>query len=63
MARVCEICGKGTVTGHKVSNAKNHNKRVWKPNLLKMKTEIDGRVMSVKVCTRCLRTGSIVKKV
>ncbi|MEL3904602.1 MAG: 50S ribosomal protein L28 [Treponemataceae bacterium] len=63
MARVCDICGKGTSTGHTVSKSKHHTKRVWKPNLLKMKTEIGGTVMSVRICTRCLKSGYLTKKV
>ena len=38
MARVCEICGKGTVTGNNVSHSKNRLRRTWKPNLVKVKT-------------------------
>lgn len=53
MARVCEICGKGTITGNTVSKSMNHKKRIWKPNLMNMKIGEGG---SIKVCTRCLRT-------
>ncbi|MBQ7612660.1 MAG: 50S ribosomal protein L28 [Spirochaetaceae bacterium] len=63
MSMVCEICGKGNSSGNKVSKSKHHTKRVWKPNLLKMKTELGGTVMTVKICTRCLRSGYLVKKV
>jgi len=63
MSRTCEICGKHTITGNKVSHAKNRTRRTWKPNLLKVKTEIGGTTMSVKVCARCLRSDYITKKV
>jgi large subunit ribosomal protein L28 len=63
MSRVCDICGKHTATGNKVSHAKNHTRRTWKPNLVKVKTEVDGTTGTVKVCTRCLRSGFIAKKV
>ena len=33
MAKKCEICGKGPVTGNNVSHAHNKNKRRWLPNL------------------------------
>jgi len=46
MARVCEICGKGTITGNKVSHAKNRTRRTWKPNLVKVKTQIEGSTLS-----------------
>lgn len=63
MARRCDICGKGTAFGHNVSHAKNKTNRVWKPNLVEVKTMIDGTVMTVKVCTRCLKAGKIIKYV
>jgi large subunit ribosomal protein L28 len=63
MSRVCEICGKGPLSGNKVSHAKNRTRRVWRPNLVKVKTEVGGTTMTVKVCARCLRSDRIVKKV
>jgi len=65
--RVCEFCGKGTISGNNVSKSMNHKKRVWKPNLLKMKIMDGGTVRSVHICTRCLKTsdkyGILEKKV
>ena len=63
MSRVCEICGKGTITGNKVSHAKNHSSRTWKPNLVKVKTEVEGSTFTVKLCARCLRSDFITRKV
>ncbi len=63
MSRVCQICGKGTITGNKVSHAKNHSRRTWKPNLVKVKTEIEGTTLTVKICARCLRSDYITRKV
>ncbi len=63
MARICEICGKGTIAGNSVSKSKIHKKRVWKPNLMKVKTEIDGRTITVRMCARCLKSDFLVKKV
>jgi large subunit ribosomal protein L28 len=63
MSRVCDICGKGPMVGNNVSHAHNKTKRVWYPNLQKMRV-IDsktGAVKKMKVCTRCLRSG-LVKK-
>ncbi len=62
MARVCEICGKGPVTGNNVSHAHNKNRRRWMPNLQKVRTVSDsGRTMRINVCTRCIRSGAVVK--
>ena len=49
--------------GNKVSKSFNHTHRTWKPNLLKIKTELGGRTVTLKICTRCLRSGFITKKV
>ena len=63
MARKCDICGKGTVAGNNVSHAHNKTRRVWKPNLVKMQALIDGKKKTIKICTRCLRSGKIQKAV
>ena len=63
MSRTCDICGKSPIYGNKVSKSFNHAHRTWKPNLVKIKTEIDGTTQTYNVCTRCLRSGFIEKKV
>lgn len=49
--------------GNKISKSFNHTHRTWQPNLLKVKTELGGQTATLKVCTRCLRSGFITKKV
>jgi len=61
MSRVCDVCGKGPSFGNNVSHAHNKTARVWYPNLQKIKTINKGTVKSVKVCTRCLRSGKVTK--
>ncbi|MCX7787503.1 MAG: 50S ribosomal protein L28 [Spirochaetes bacterium] len=61
MARRCEICGKGTVSGNNVSHAKNATRRVWKPNLVKVRTLVGRTPKTMKICTRCLKRGKVVK--
>jgi len=63
MSRTCEICGKHTVTGNTVSHAKNHTRRTWRPNLQKIKTEIGGTTVTLKICARCLKSGIVQRKV
>ena len=63
MSRICEICGKKPSTGFNVSHANNKTKKVWYPNLQKVKALDKGTVRSMKVCTRCIRSGAIVKVV
>ena len=61
MARRCDICGKGTVAGNNVSHAHNKTKRVWKPNIVKVKAKIGATTKRIRVCTSCLRSGKVVK--
>jgi large subunit ribosomal protein L28 len=63
MSRTCDICGKHTITGNKVSHAKNRTRRTWKPNLLKVRTEVQGTTVTIKICARCLKSDFITKKV
>ena len=59
MAKQCESCGKGTVTGRKVSHAHNVTSRTWEPNLRSIKALIGGTVKRVRVCARCIRSGKV----
>ena len=63
MAKVCKICGKGSLYGNKVSHANNKTKRRWEPNLQRIKIVLDGSVKSVYVCSRCIKSGKIQKAV
>lgn len=61
MSNRCEICGKGTTAGHNVSHSIRRTKRVFKPNLFKVRAVVDGRPTRIKVCASCLRAGKVTK--
>lgn len=62
MARECEICGKKPTTGNNVSHANNKTKRRWLPNLQKVRmATAGGGSKQARVCTRCIRSGAVVK--
>jgi len=61
MSKVCEICGKGPVSGNNVSHAHNKTRRRWYPNLQAVRVKTKGGTKKMKVCTRCLRSGLAVK--
>jgi large subunit ribosomal protein L28 len=63
MSRICDICGKGPTSGNNVSHANNKTRKVWYPNLQKIKAVQNGSVRSLKVCTRCIRAGAVVKAI
>lgn len=55
---VCEMCGKKPMFGNNVSFSQRHTKRQFKPNLQKTKLLRDGKLVSVTVCAKCLKTLS-----
>jgi large subunit ribosomal protein L28 len=56
----CYACGRGVAFGHNVSHANNKTRRVWKPNLQVARVvDESGKIVKVKVCTRCLSAGKI----
>ncbi|MBO8167832.1 MAG: 50S ribosomal protein L28 [Thermoanaerobacteraceae bacterium] len=59
----CEVCGKGVVTGNKVSHSNIKTKRTWAPNLQKVKALVDGSPKRIYVCTRCLRSGKVQRAI
>lgn len=63
MARKCEVCGKGVTTGFQLSHSHIRNKRVWKPNLQRVRVVLNGSPKRVLVCTRCLRSGKVQRAI
>jgi len=63
VANACDVCGKRHLSGHTVSHANNKTKRVFNPNLQRVRALINGAAKRIKVCTRCLRSGLIKKAV
>lgn len=59
----CFVCGKQRMAGQNVSHANNVTKRLFKPNIQRVRAKVDGRAKQVTVCTRCLRSGRIEKAV
>ena len=61
MSQICEFCGKKPQVGCNVSHAHNKTRRRFNPNLQRVRHVENGRVRRVRVCTRCLRSGKVVK--
>jgi len=55
MSYKCDNCGKGKEHGHMVSHAKNRLRRLFMPNLQKLKVLRNGMVVRVKFCTSCIK--------
>ncbi len=77
MARCCEVCGKGTQMGNAVetrgkakylggvgTKVTGITRRKFKPNLQRVKvTTMGGENRTMRVCSRCLRSGAVRKLV
>ena len=59
----CDVCGKGVTFGIKMSHSHRRSNRAWKPNVRKVRAVVNGSVKSINVCTRCLRSGKVVRAV
>lgn len=59
--RQCAVCGKHPSVGNNVSHANNKTKRRWNPNLQRVRANLEGTIRYIKVCTRCIRSGKIMK--
>ena len=62
MAQRCDVCGKGPQFGNNVSHANNKTRRRFNPNLQPVRVKLaTGGNSRMKVCTRCIKSGKIVK--
>lgn len=58
MSKVCAICGKGKMSGNKVSHSNRKTPKTYNANLQKVKVVIEGKESTEYVCTRCIRTSN-----
>lgn len=74
MARVCEVCGKAPQVGNQVTTRGRAKylggvgtkitgitRRQFKPNLQRVRVTQNGTNKTMRVCTRCIRSGAITK--
>jgi len=62
MSKQCAMCGKKPQVGNKVSHSNVKTKRVFNPNLQNVRHQYaNGQVSTISVCTRCMRSGYVVK--
>ncbi|MDO4544302.1 MAG: 50S ribosomal protein L28 [Clostridia bacterium] len=63
MGKVCEVCNKGAMSGNMVSHSNRKTKRSWAPNIQRVHVIVGGKAQKMNVCTRCLRSGKVVRSV
>lgn len=63
MAKNCVYCGKGTTFGRNISHAHNVTSRRFEANLQRVRAVVEGKVRRIWACTRCIRSGKVVKPV
>ena len=61
MAYVCAVCGKQSSVGHNVSKANNRTKRLFRPNLQRVRVRVNGMARRLRVCTGCLKANKLQK--
>jgi large subunit ribosomal protein L28 len=58
----CDLCGKSPSFGNNVSHANNRSRKMWKPNVQRVKALVgNGTPRHINACTACLKSGRVVK--
>lgn len=63
MSSRCDICGKARSVGNRISKADNRVKRVWLPNIQRIRINLNGTNVRKNVCTTCIRSGKITRAI
>lgn len=76
MAQACEVCGKTPQRGNSITTRGKAkylggvgtkitgiSRREFKPNLQRIRVTVAGRNKTMRVCTQCIRSGSVTKLV
>jgi large subunit ribosomal protein L28 len=60
---MCDVCGRRPSFGNNVSHANNKTRRLWEPNLQRVRVVVDGTPKKLRVCSRCLKAERVQKRV
>ena len=71
MSNVCDVCGKGPQFGQNIRHVHSgswalrapRTKRRWMPNLQTVHADVNVTTKKMRVCTKCLKAGKIVRAV
>ena len=59
MSKVCSVCGKGKLSGNKVSHSNRKTPFLFNSNVQKVRVVNNGTVSSEYVCTRFLKIQKV----
>ena len=72
----CDVCQKGPATGNRLEQrgkakylggngrkTTGITKRIWQPNLQRIRVEENGKTVRKRVCVQCIRSGKVQKAV
>ena len=61
----CEICDKSVAHGNEISIARSHvsrrTSRTFRPNIRRVKADVNGNTKTINVCAKCLRSGKVTR--
>jgi large subunit ribosomal protein L28 len=63
MAKVCSVCGRGPAFGNNRSHSMRATSRRFNVNVQKVRVLVGATPVRAYVCTRCLKSGKVVKAV
>ena len=74
MSRKCDICGKSFRTGNRIArrglrkskggiglHTTGITRRIFLPNIQKIRIREKGKIVIRKVCTECIKSGKVIK--
>ena len=61
MPALCTVCGKQRRVANNVSHSNIKTRSIQRPNLRRVHVKMGGTNKHVRVCTRCLRSGLVIK--
>ena len=61
MSQVCEVCGKHPVFSRSISHSHRVTNRQHRANVQSLYCIVDGERKKVRVCTKCLKAGKVVR--
>ncbi len=61
MPAMCAICSKSRRVANNVSHSNIKTRSTQRANLRRVHARVNGSPTHIKVCTRCLRSGLVIK--